>query len=126
MVRYIFIFIFILSFFQGNAQDLERRNIYFGNSAFGEEDYEKAIEYYQEAIDVSPLSYKANFNLGNALFRKGDFEKATEIFTTLIDLAPTAFDRSKVYHNLGNCQFMNQQLDEAISSYEEALKLNPS
>lgn len=108
------------------SQDLERKNLYYGNKAYDEKEFDDAILYYEEALKASPLSFKTNFNMANAYFRKGDFQQASDLYSTLLDLAPTAFDRSKVYHNLGNAQFMNQKLDEAIESYKEALKINPN
>lgn len=108
------------------SQDLERKNLYYGNKAYDEKEFDDAILYYEEALKTSPLSFKANYNMANAYFKKGDFQQASDLYSTLIDLAPTAFDRSKVYHNLGNAQFMNQKLDDAIESYKEALKINPN
>jgi Ca-activated chloride channel family protein len=107
------------------SQDLERKNMYYGNKAYDEKEFDEAILYYEEALKTSPLSFKTNFNMANAYFKKGDFQQASDLYSTLLDLAPTAFDRSKVYHNLGNAQFMNQKLDDAIESYKEALKINP-
>ncbi len=99
--------------------------MYYGNKAYDEKEFDEAILYYEEALKTSPLSFKTNFNMANAYFKKGDFQQASDLYSTLLDLAPTAFDRSKVYHNLGNAQFMNQKLDDAIESYKEALKINP-
>ncbi len=99
--------------------------MYYGNKAYDEKEFDEAILYYEEALKTSPLSFKTNFNMANAYFKKGDFQQASDLYSTLLDLAPTAFDRSKVYHNLGNAQFMNQKLDDAIESYQEALKINP-
>lgn len=108
------------------SQDLERKNIYYGNKAYDEKEFDDAIGYYQEALNASPLSFKSNFNMANAYFKKGDFQTAGDLYAAIIDLAPTAFDRSKVYHNLGNAHFLNQKLDDAIDAYKEALKINPA
>lgn len=107
------------------SQDLEKRNLYYGNRAFDEGDFDEAIGYYEEAVNASPLSFKPNYNMANAYFRKNDFEKAANLYGSIIDLAPTAYDRALVYHNLGNSYFMNQKLDDAIDAYKAALKLNP-
>lgn len=108
------------------SQDLEKKNIYYGNKAYDEKEFDEAILYYEEALKAAPLSFKSNFNMANAYFKKGDFQKASDLFASIIDLAPTAFDRSKVYHNLGNAHFMNQKLDDAINAYKESLKINPN
>lgn len=109
----------------GYAQDEEKKYIYYGNRAYENETYDDAIDYYMDALDVSPLSYKANYNMAGALFRQKEFEKAGELYASIVDLAPTAYDRSLVYHNLGNCHLLNQKIDEAIDAYKEGLKLNP-
>ncbi len=107
------------------SQDELKRNIYFGNQAYTLENYDDAIEYFELAIEESPLDFKANFNLGNAYFMKEDFEKAGNIFSTIAELGITAYDKSKAYHNLGNSLMAQQKLDEAIEAYEEGLRLNP-
>jgi Ca-activated chloride channel homolog len=108
------------------AQDEEKRNIYFGNQAFDQGNYDEAIAYYQEAIKNSPLGFKAYFNMGNAYFRKKDVKAASDVYTSIVDLAPTAYDQSKVHYNLGNCQLLSNQIDPAIDSYKAALRLNPN
>lgn len=117
--------ILMLCVSQALGQDLERKNTYYGNKAYDEKEFDKAIEYYESALLANPLSYKTNYNMANAYFKKGDFQKASELFGSIVDLAPTAYDRSLVYHNLGNSHFMNQKLDDAIDAYKETLKLNP-
>ena len=107
------------------AQDEEKRNLYYGNTYFDEENYDDAIAYYQKAIVASPLSFKPHFNMANAYFRKNDFETASSLYSTIVDLAPTAYDKSKVYHNLGNAHLLNQKIDDAIKAYESSLRLNP-
>lgn len=107
------------------TQDDLKRNIYYGNEYYSLEEYEDALSYFEEAIDESPLDFKANFNLANTQFRLGNYEKAGEVYTTIANLAPTGFDKSKVYHNLGNSLFMQQKLDDAIEAYKNGLRLNP-
>ena len=63
--------------------------------------------------------------MANAYFRKSDFATAQSIYESIVDLAPTDYDKSRVYHNLGNTHLFNQKLDEAIDAYKSALRLNP-
>lgn len=125
MAKNYLIIVFLLLSVNLAAQDMERKNLYYGNRAFENLEYDDAIEYYQEALNNSPLSFKPAYNMANAYFRKNDFQKAADMYGSIIDLAPTAFDRALVYHNLGNAYFMNQKLDDAIDAYKSALKLNP-
>lgn len=116
----------ILVAFNGNAQDEVKQNLYYGNQAFVEGEYEEAAEYYSDAIEVSPLDFKANYNLANAYFRLGEHDKAIERLTAVTSLAPSSYDKSKAFHNLGNAHMMKQDLDGAIEAYKSALRLNPS
>ena len=108
------------------AQEDIKRDLYYGNEAFTSGDYEKAAGYYLDAVDQSPLNFKANYNLANAYYRMAKFEKAVERMTTVVNLAPTSFDKAKAYHNIGNCHMMVQDWDGAIEAYKNALRLNPS
>ncbi|MBD3636933.1 MAG: tetratricopeptide repeat protein [Crocinitomicaceae bacterium] len=108
------------------AQDEIKRNLYYGNQAFNEGDYEKAADYYLDAVNQSPLNFKANYNLANAYYRLNQNDKAIERMNTVVNLAPTSFDKAKAYHNIGNAHMMKQELDEAIEAYKNALRLNPS
>lgn len=107
------------------AQKELKRNIYYGNLAYDEEDYEQAADYFQKAITYAPLNFKASFNLGNTYFKQGDFESAAEMFKSIGDLGMTNQDQSKVFHNLGNALFAQQDLNGAIDAYKEALRRHP-
>ena len=108
------------------GQDEIKRNMYYGNEAFTAGDYEKAAGYYLDAVDHSPLNFKANYNLANAYYRMNQFDKAMERMNTVVNLAPTSFDKAKAYHNIGNGHMMKQDWDGAIDAYKNALRLNPS
>lgn len=108
------------------AQDDIKRNMHFGNEAFTAGDYEKAAGYFLDAVDQSPLNFKANYNLANAYYRLGKFDNVIERMNTVVNLAPTSFDKAKAYHNIGNAHIMKKDWDGAIDAYKNALKLNPS
>lgn len=120
----IFTLVFSSSFSFG--QDELKRNMYYGNQAFIDGEYEKAAGYYLDAVDQAPLNFKANYNLSNAYYRMNQFDKAMERMNTVVHLAPTSFDKAKAYHNIGNAHMMKQDWDGAIEAYKNALRLNPS
>ncbi|MEZ4921903.1 MAG: tetratricopeptide repeat protein [Crocinitomicaceae bacterium] len=122
------ILLMLLLFIGGRAfaQDAIKRNMYYGNMAYNEADYETAIDYFQSAVDQSPLNFKANYNLANTYHRMNKQDEAIERYEKVVNLAPTSLDKAKVYHNIGNAHMFKQDLDGAIDSYKEALRLNPS
>lgn len=118
----------ILSFLmiQVYGQDDVKRLMYYGNLEFNEGQYEDALSYFEDAVSYSPLNFKANYNLANAQYRLGDYPKSIETYEKIVNLGPTSFDKSKVYHNMGNAHMMSQNLEGAIAAYENGLRLNPS
>lgn len=118
------LFISIAQF--GISQDLTKRNMYYGNQAFQEEEFDEAKQYFENAVSYSPLDFKANFNLANTKLRLEDYEGAIKTYENILNLGPTSLDKSKAYHNLGNAKIMSQDLDGAIEAYKQGLRLNPS
>ncbi len=108
------------------TQDNFKRNMYKGNLFTDEKDYEEAMYYFKQALDESPLNFKANFNVANTYFQLKNYGKAAELFESINGLAPSRFEEAKVFHNLGNSFFMNKKLDEAIDAYKQGLRLNPA
>jgi tetratricopeptide (TPR) repeat protein len=57
-------------------------------------DYAKAIESYEEAIELEP-DYEAYYNLGSAYGKQGDYVKAIEAYNKAIELKP---DDAEAYY----------------------------
>ncbi|NNK80881.1 MAG: tetratricopeptide repeat protein, partial [Flavobacteriales bacterium] len=117
-----------------------------GNTHYEEEEYEEAIQLYQESKAVNGSYEKASFNLGNALYRSGNLGKASQEFEIAAAAAFEKDDKAKAFHNVGN-SFLNaakllenappqesdsaeipdpQQLIRAsIEAYKKALRNNP-
>ena len=124
--KLIILVVVLLSLNNSLAQNEVKRKMYYGNLSFSEENYEDASEYFEDAVSYSPLNFKANYNLANTYHRLNKQKEAIEIYEKIVNLGPTTFDRSKVYHNIGNAHMMSQNIDGAIEAYENALRLNPS
>jgi len=58
-----------------------------------EKKYNKAIKYYQKAMDIRPQSPTFHYNMGAAYFAKHDFAKATEEYQTAFKIDPDIFQR---------------------------------
>lgn len=87
-----------------------------------EENLEKAIEFYDKAIQANPGLALAWNNKGYALNQLGQFEKAIPILARAIQL-----DRTLVIalNNLGDSLRELGRNQEAIKTYEESLKFDP-
>ena len=93
-----------------------------GNDWHQKQDYDKAIECYENAIRLNPKDADAYNNMGNAYNNKQDYDKAIEYYEKAIELNPKDAD---AYYNMGNAYNNKQDYDKAIEYYEKAIKLNP-
>lgn len=105
----------------------ERQQVRKGNRAYDRGDYQKSIERYSRALELAPGSFEAAYDLGNALYKAEMFDRAEQTMTrAAADTLRTAEERAEAFHNLGNAQFRQQKYKEALESYRQALRLDPS
>jgi tetratricopeptide (TPR) repeat protein len=62
------------------------------------------------------------FQQGNEAYSKGDFAAAQKAYNGIVDLGIRNW---RVYYNLGNACFRNNDIGNAILYYEKALRLEP-
>ena len=104
----------------------ERSRVRRGNRAYERLDYDRAEERYREAQQLSDTCFEAQFNLGDALYKQQRFDEAEKVFAALAaDSTRSSLDRAHSYYNLGNSQFIQQKLQEALKSYRQSLVLRP-
>ncbi len=101
-----------------------REKVLEGNRNFSEEDYDRALELYREALEESPDSPAIRFNLGDAHFKKEEMEDATDSFSRALRSEDPEI-KSRAQYNLGNSLYRQGKLQESLSAYREALKLAP-
>ena len=85
------------------------------------ENYEKAITFYKEALSYRPHYSIAKFNMANALHEVGRYEDAINTMHQVVDLDPS-------YKNaillLGNMLFEQNRFAEAEDTYRHYLTLD--
>ncbi len=90
---------------------------------FNQNKNEKALEYFNKAIEVDPTYMDSFYNRGIFYTRIKEYDKARDDFNTAITLEPTHSDafynRAFVFAEMGNS-------DDALSDYSRAIELNPS
>lgn len=75
------------------------------------------------AISYWSLAYaQTSFDEANSAYADGRYVEAAELYQSIIDEQPCA----QVYYNLGNAQFKQGELAQAILAYERALRLDPN
>ena len=96
-----------------------------GNEAYEQEDYEAAQSSYQEAIERSPELPEPHYNSGNVHYKQGQTEEARESYDRArLDAGEDLY--RDILFNQGNAQLRADEIDGAIESYKEALRLDPT
>lgn len=111
---------------------IERNSIKDGNEAFGQGNFRKALDLYDDAISSSPASEAARFNKAVALVKLSGgrdssmIAEATQIYDNLGETAADASIKEKANYNLGNLAFYENEFDKSIEFYKRALRINPN
>ncbi|MGB7566255.1 MAG: tetratricopeptide repeat protein [Chitinivibrionales bacterium] len=84
--------------------------------------YDRAIEDFNQAIRINPMSALAYNNLGLAYNAKGDVDLALEDFSRAVKLNPKG---ALAYNNRGLVYRSKGDVDHALEDFSQAVKLNP-
>ena len=106
------------------------RNVKKGNQLFRAGQYEQALQAFTEA-DVNshagdsrlPQLYK---NIGNTLTKLGKFTEAAAMYNKADDASQNAAFKADARYNSGNAWMKQQQYQQAVEAYKQALNLNPN
>ena len=97
-----------------------------GNDLYEEKKYDEAEINYRKALNEDQGSVPGTFNLGNALNKQGKYEQSASEFEAAALKTEEKDIRAKAHYNRGNSFLEASQYDQAIASYKESLKIDPS
>ena len=72
-------------------------------------------------LSIVLVNAQTTFDQANAAYAEGRYDEAATLYQAMIDEAPNA----TLYYNLGNAQYKQGELAQAILAYERALRLDP-
>ena len=87
------------------------------------EDFDGAIELFDEAIELNPNNALAYFGRGTVYVGQKNFDAALKDFDAAIKLNPNDAD---TYNNRGNVYFALENFDTALKDFDAAVRLNPN
>ncbi len=105
---------------QSASQDIRE-----GNKAYGDNNFEKAEEFFRRSIQKDNGLMESSYNLGNSLYRQGKYKDAARYFELAASRTEDAQKKSEIYHNLGNSLLKSDNIKESIEAYKNALRQNP-
>ncbi len=120
MKRIIFILFLFSSFLFSSDEFLNKVNI--GLSFLKIKNYEKAINYFNQARNLSPDNPVVYYYLGEAYFRKGDLKKAMKYYKEAIEREPRNPD---FHYSLGYLYLAQNNRKKAIEEFNKVLKFSP-
>ncbi len=124
-MRTILLYIMLLLGAPALSQNISRL-IGKGNEAYRLQQYDKAVAAYKEALKADPSNSVAAFNMGNALFKNESYEEAAGTFDKAAKLTHDKRLQSQLLYNKGVALTRQKALEESITAYKQALRLNSS
>ena len=96
------------------------------NEAYRKGDFGKAIEAYKDALRKEPGNNTARFNLANALQRQNEINESKKNYDEIIAKTDQNSLKSESQYNKALAYVKEKDLMNAIASFKESLKENPS
>ena len=125
MVLRIFLFALLALQCVPSFSQSSKLNAALGSDLYEDSLYDESIHLYNESLKLEPNN-EYLFNLGNAYLKSGDLENAQKTYSQLLNSSSTSEQqKSKAAYNMGNLNYAEQNLGDAIKNYKEALRLNP-
>lgn len=94
-----------------------------GNEAFKARDFDKAVEYFKKAIELTPSDHTLYGNTSAAYFNSNNFDEALLYADECIKVNP---DWSKGYQRRGMALASLDRKDAAKEAFQKGLELDPS
>jgi tetratricopeptide (TPR) repeat protein len=99
--------------------DFSKSHILSGFLYLKENEADKALKDFNEAIKLDPRSHDAKTGLGGALILKGDIDRALEILTDATVANPYP---EMTYYELGRAHELKGEKDKALEMYKKAIE----
>jgi tetratricopeptide (TPR) repeat protein len=95
-----------------------------GNDAFEQQEYDDALDAYEKAKSRSSELAEPHYNSGNVYYRQEAYEDAAASYDRAMIDADPKLAQDGIF-NLGNALFQSDEVESAIDSYKEALRIDP-
>jgi len=106
--------------------NLKRNTVAFntdmGNLCLKEDDNEKALEYFNKAIDIEPKNGDHYYNKGIALYKAGNFYESIESFLNAIKLNENDWE---AMNWLGETYLKNNNYEKALLYFKRSTQIEP-
>lgn len=101
-------------------------SLFAGQTAFQQRQFKKALRLFKHAQDLAPKGVNIQELVNQSAYRGKNYNEAEKGYSNALKKAKTKTEKSTTNYNLGNAQFKNKNIDQAIESYKDALRANPN
>ena len=91
-----------------------------GNKSFNNKNYDKALEYYKQGLELDDTNFILYSNCSAAYLKLNDIKNALKYSIKCTKLNP---EWSKGWNRLGTSLMLNNKNDKALIAYKRALEL---
>ena len=126
MRNYLTILFLLTSLYSFSQSKAVEKIIQEGNEYYRQQQFAKATEQYNKAVEAEPSNKTAQFNQANALYKQDKKVQAAELFAQVAKDATDKEVRSKAFYNKGVILSQQKNLEESIEAYKDALRNNPA
>ncbi|MCW5977180.1 MAG: tetratricopeptide repeat protein [Bryobacteraceae bacterium] len=85
-------------------------------------DFDKALEYYNQSLRLNPSYSEAMNNIGTVYYAKKNAKRAIAEYQKALKFAPNS---ASIYSNLGTALFARKKYDAAFGAWQKAFELDP-
>ena len=129
-MAFLLIIAFVFSF-AGDWGDILRSTPEKAEKAYENENFQKALELYQQSQVNKPDSDTLSYNLGNTYYRLGDYESAAKEYSHILDNQDAKLS-SDGFYNMGNTLYQigktkndQESLKKSLDAYKRSIQLDP-
>lgn len=109
----------------GLSAGVDQSKIKKGIEAYDKEQWDEALNYFQDALLDDPENPQLHFDVGAVQYKKQKYEDALQSFEKAI-LTQDVKLQQLSYYNQGNTYYQLNKYQEAIQSFKKALDLDPN
>ncbi|GAB4497565.1 MAG: hypothetical protein OHK0052_09360 [Anaerolineales bacterium] len=110
-----------------SRQNSFQKAINLGHSAAWDQDWERAVAYYRQALEIIPDQPQALTNLGLALYEMQDYPQALNYYLQAIKITPNdpipVEKAAEIYERMGNLEKGCEALLQAAELYARSREL---
>jgi Ca-activated chloride channel family protein len=88
--------------------------------------YEQAVSQYRTAQKLAPKNIDISIELAQSLYKAGKYEEAERLYSSQLNKKFSNVSNSDLHRQVGNSRMHQDKYKEAIDSYKNALRSDPS